>query len=121
MNGIHVALTGRLPRDPGDLRYTANGNAMLGFSVAVDDAKRREGDPTEWARVTVWGEDAERLANTLRKGSLVYAEGRGKLRTWTTSEGVERTDLEVSAWVCQPMGVGRRQPRQDADLAEAPF
>jgi single-strand DNA-binding protein len=107
MNGIQMALVGRLTKDPAGLRYASNGNAMLSFSVAVDDAKRPEGAPTEWARVTVWGEDAERLADQLKRGSVVYLEGRGKLRTWTTTEGQPRTDLEISAWTVQPMGVGR--------------
>ena len=73
MNGIVSAVQGRFPKDAGELRYTSGGRAFLGFSLAVNDDKRGENEPTEWVRVTVWGEDAERLDGAL-------AEGQGGLR-----------------------------------------
>jgi single-strand DNA-binding protein len=114
MNGITAALTGRLGGDA-ELKYTANGTVMATFSVAVDDAKKAEGEPAEWVRVTVWGEPAEDLAPRLMKGTAVYLEGRLRLETWMTREGEQRSTLKLSAWTCQPMGqLGRQRPRQDA-------
>src|SRR5687768_8155214 len=108
MNGIIAAVQGRLPKDAQPLRYTANGRAFVGFSVAVHDDKRGESDPTEWVRVTLWGEIAERLDGTLTKGREVYAEGRLRLKSWTTTEGIDRPSLEVSAWRCELIGaIGR--------------
>ena len=46
------AFQGRVGKDPEPIRYSGNGNAMLSFSVAIDDSKRGEGDPAEWCRVT---------------------------------------------------------------------
>ena len=77
MNGIQCALVGRLPRDAGAIRYTANGNPMLTFSVAVQDARRGDDDPTEWARIACFGELAEQLHEALMKGDQVYVEGAG--------------------------------------------
>ena len=113
MNGITTALTGRLGADS-ELRYSANGNAYVTINVAVDDAKKAEGDATDWVRATVFGEQAEQLAPRLTKGTSVYLEGRLRLETWTGREGEARSTLKLSAWICQPMGqLGRQRPRQE--------
>ena len=110
MNGIIAAVQGRIPKDAQPLRYTANGRAFLGFSLAVNDEKRGENDPTEWVRVTLWGELAEQLDGALTKGREVYCEGRLRLKSWTTAEGIDRPSIEISAWTCQLLGaVGRRR------------
>lgn len=113
MNGIVGAVQGRLPKDAGELRYTANGRAFLGFSLAVHDDKKPENDATEWVRVTLWGEIAERLDGSLTKGREVYAEGRLRLKSWTTAEGIDRPSVEISAWRCDLIGaIGRSAPRR---------
>jgi single stranded DNA-binding protein len=110
LNGITAALTGRLGAD-GILKYTSNGNPFLTIRVAVDDAKRGEGDQTEWVKVTVWGEAVEQLAPRLLKGVSIYAEGRLRLDLWSDREGKQRWDLSLRAWVCEPLGqIGRRRP-----------
>jgi single-strand DNA-binding protein len=116
MNGIVAAVQGRLPKDAGELRYTSGGRAFIGFSLAVHDDKRGESEATEWVRVTLWGEIAERLDGTLTKGREVYAEGRLRLKSWKTAEGIDRPSLEISAWRCDLIGaIGRSAPRrQDA-------
>ena len=116
MNGIHTAFTGRLSRDP-ESKYTSAGEAMLTLSVAVDENTRqtmdRAGTETTWVRCVVWEERADELAHVLKKGSLVYVEGRLKLDRWVAHDGQQRAGLSVSAWVVQPMGVGRRSPRAE--------
>ncbi len=112
MNGITAALTGRLGSDA-ELKYLPSGGALATFSVAVDDAKKAEGDPAEWLRATVWGEQAEDLAPRLVKGTRVYLEGRLKLEQWQARDGAQRATLKLSAWACQPMGqIGKQRPRQ---------
>ena len=116
MNGITAAFFGRIGQDA-ELRYTAQGTAFVSVSVAVEDAKRAEGEPAEWVRCTVWGELAEEMAPRLGKGTRVYLEGRVRLKTWT-KDGAERSGLEVSAWTCQPIGqIGRQRPRRAGDGA----
>ena len=115
MNGIVSEVHGRLSRDP-ELKYTSQGTAMLAISLVVIDDKRAEDGPTEWVRVTAWGETAEQLAERLKKVSEVYCHGRLKLRTWTKQDGSQGAGVELSAWTVQPMGAGRRQPRQGEPL-----
>ncbi len=116
MNGIVAEVQGRLSRDP-ELRYTSQGTAMLALNLAVNDDKRAEDAPTEWVRVTCWGEVAEQLAERLKKGHEVYCHGRLKFRTWAKQDGSQGAGVELSAWMVQPMGAGRRgqhRPKQDA-------
>lgn len=110
MNGITVALTGRLGGDA-ELRYTGEGVAFVTFAVAVDDANRPEGAGAEWVRVAVYGERAEDLESRLVKGTPVYVEGRLRLDLWATQGGEQRATLKLTAWECVPMGqIGRRSP-----------
>src|SRR4051794_33043163 len=98
MNGLHCAFTGRLSRDP-ESKYTSTGKAMLTLSIAVDEntrqAEQRSDVETTWCRVVCWEELADQLAETLKKGSLVYVEGRLKLERWTAADGQQRSGLSV--------------------------
>jgi len=95
-----VILVGRLGRDP-ETRYTGGGQAVANFSVATDETYRdRNGERqkhTEWHRITVWGKQAEIAQQYLKKGSLVYVEGRIRSREWNDKEGQKRTSFEIVA------------------------
>src|SRR6186713_2803214 len=97
-----VTIIGNLGRDP-EMRYTPNGRAVTEFSVAVTHSAR---DPqtgewadeaTDWFRVTVWGDRAERTAEQLRKGNRVFVEGRFRTREFETKDGQKRISLEITA------------------------
>src|SRR5262249_28721740 len=80
-----VILVGRLGRDP-ETRYTGGGQAVANFSVATDETyKDRNGERqkrTEWHKIVVWGKQAEIAQQYLKKGSLVFIEGRIQSREW---------------------------------------
>src|SRR5579884_3315137 len=117
MNGIVACATGTLGRDA-ELRYTQGGQACLNFSIAVADAKRREGADTEWLKCVCWGERAEELheSGNLGKGAEVYVEGRLKLNTWAGQDGQQRSGLELSAWRVDVLGAIGRRARKTAPL-----
>jgi single-strand DNA-binding protein len=100
MSLCKVTLIGNLGRDP-EMRYTPDGRPVTQFSVAVNrNTKTQSGEwleETEWFRITVWGNQAERTAENLRKGSRVYVEGRFRTREWEAQDGAKRTALEVTA------------------------
>ena len=100
MSLCKVTLIGNLGRDP-EMRYTPDGRPVTQFSVAVNrNTKTQSGEwleETEWFRITVWGNQAERTAENLRKGSRVYVEGRFRTREWEAQDGQKRTALEVTA------------------------
>ena len=97
-----VMIIGNLGRDP-EMRYTPNGRPVTEFSVAVTHRGR---DPqsgewadlgTDWFRVTVWGDRAERTAEEFRKGNRVFVEGRFRTREYDAKDGTKRTSLEITA------------------------
>jgi single-strand DNA-binding protein len=95
-----VILVGRLGRDP-ETRYTGSGQAVANFSLATDESyKDRNGERqkrTEWHKIVVWGKQAEIAQQYLKKGSLVFVEGRIQSREWQDKEGQKRTSFEIVA------------------------
>jgi single-strand DNA-binding protein len=95
-----VILVGRLGRDP-ETRYTGSGQAVANFSVATDETyKDRNGERqkrTEWHKIVVWGKQAEIAQQYLKKGSLIFIEGRIQSREWQDKEGQKRTSFEIVA------------------------
>lgn len=118
MIGIRSAFVGTVGQDA-KLRFASQGKAVLNFSVAVSENRPGgDGAETTWLRVSVWKELAEQLAPRLRKGVAVYVEGKLKLTSWTAADGTERSGLNVSAWLVQPLGqIGRRAPRREREGA----
>jgi single-strand DNA-binding protein len=76
-----VQLIGRLGKDP-ESKFTPTGKKVAHFSVAVSNRwKSKEGDAkeyTEWVNVEAWGRLGEVCQDYLKKGSLVFLEGRLK-------------------------------------------
>jgi single-strand DNA-binding protein len=76
-----VQLIGRLGKDP-EGKFTPTGKQVTHFSVAVSERwKNREGENkeyTEWINVEAWGRLGEACKQYIKKGSLVYVEGRLK-------------------------------------------
>jgi single-strand DNA-binding protein len=95
-----VILVGRLGRDP-ETRYTGGGQAVANFSIATDETyKDRNGERqkrTEWHKIVVWGKQAEIAQQYLKKGSLLFLEGRIQSREWQDKEGQQRTSFEIVA------------------------
>jgi single-strand DNA-binding protein len=95
-----VILVGRLGRDP-ETRFTGGGQAVANFSVATDETyKDRNGERqkrTEWHKIVVWGKQAEIAQQYLKKGSLIFIEGRIQSREWQDKEGQKRTSFEIVA------------------------
>ena len=76
-----VQLIGRLGKDP-ESKFTPTGKKVTHFSVAISNRWRgKEGEArefTEWVNVEAWGRLGEVCQEYLKKGSLVYIEGRLK-------------------------------------------
>jgi single-strand DNA-binding protein len=95
-----VILVGNLGRDP-EKRYTQDGRPVTRFSLAATTRRReRDGewaDHTEWFGVTVFGRQAETIAERVTKGTRVYVEGRLESRQYETSNGGKGFALDVIA------------------------
>lgn len=93
-----VILVGRLGRDP-EVRYTSAGQPVANFSMATDETyKDRAGERqkrTEWHKIVVWGKQAEIAQKYLKKGSLIFLEGRIQTREYTDRDQNKRTSFEI--------------------------
>ena len=76
-----VQLIGRLGRDP-ESKFTPTGKKVTQFSLAVSnhwkDKNGETKESTEWVNIEAWGRLGEVCQEYLKKGSLVYLEGRIK-------------------------------------------
>jgi single-strand DNA-binding protein len=103
-----VTLVGRLGKDP-ETRYTSGGQAVCNFSVATDETyKDRAGERqkrTEWHRIVMWGKLAEIAQQYLKKGALVFIEGRIQSRQWEDKrDGQKKTSYEIVADTMKMLG-----------------
>ena len=95
-----VQLIGRLGKDP-ESKFTPTGKRVAHFSVAISNRwKSKEGDAkeyTEWVNVEAWGRLGEVCQEYLKKGSLVYLEGRLKTEKYEDKEGETKYYTKVVA------------------------
>jgi single-strand DNA-binding protein len=96
-----VMIIGNLGADP-EMRYTPSGRPVTQFNVAVNQSTKNQQtgewiEETDWFRVSIWGDRAERAAETFRKGNRVFVEGRFKTREFEGRDGQKRTSLEITA------------------------
>lgn len=92
-----VFLIGRLTRDP-ELRYTPTGQAVTSVRMAVNReyvSKEEKKEDTCFVNLVIWGKRAEVWAEYLKKGNLIFVEGRLHYRQWETQDNEKRSTLEV--------------------------
>lgn len=96
-----VILVGRLGKDP-EIRSTPSGTTVAKFTIATDEKfTDRNGEKqtrTEWHNITAWGRLGEICGQYLRKGKLVYIEGRIQTDSWDDKEsGQKKYRTEIVA------------------------
>jgi single-strand DNA-binding protein len=108
-----MMIIGNLGADP-ELRYTPSGKAVAELRVAVNDRSRGPDgewqEETQWFRVELWDQAAERAAERLRKGHKVFAEGALRAREWEGKDGQKRTSLEIR--FARVQSLERRDPSE---------
>jgi len=99
MSGINkVILVGRLGKDP-ESKETKNGLGAR-FSVATSEsytskATGQKVENTEWHNIVVWGKLAEIAAMYLKKGSMVYLEGKLETQKYQDQTGQDKYITKV--------------------------
>lgn len=107
-----ITIVGYLGRDA-EQRFTPQGLAVASFSVATTD-KRRDKETTTWFRCTLFGKQAEAVAQYLTKGKLVFVEGQLRQEEYTNKDGQTKTSLEVNVTSLQLLGGKDDTPRAEA-------
>ncbi|WP_420576640.1 single-stranded DNA-binding protein [Ekhidna sp.] len=99
MSGVNkVILVGRLGKDP-EVRHLENGATVANFSMATSEVykDRQTGEKreqTEWHNVVLWRGLAEVAEKYVKKGDMIYIEGKLRTRSWE-KDGVTRYTTEV--------------------------
>ena len=121
-----ASLIGRLGNDP-EVRSFSNGGQVVSFSLATSESwkdretgERRE--RTEWHRVCIYTDGLGTVAERyLKKGSLVYVEGKLETRRWER-DGQDHYTTEIALrpfngtlqMLGEPAGAGDREARGEA-------
>ncbi len=97
-----VIIVGRLTRDP-ELKRTTTSKSVCRFDIAISSRIKdqvtgewKDSEPT-YVPIIVWGDQAERCNDRLKKGMPVYVEGRLKTNSWQSTDGTKKSRLEVVA------------------------
>jgi single-strand DNA-binding protein len=101
MRGLNkVTLIGNLGDDP-DVQVLTGDITVAKFSLATTerytDKNGQAHSETEWHTVILWRSLAELAKNYLKKGSMVYLEGKLKTRSYDSKEGSKRYVTEIIA------------------------
>jgi single-strand DNA-binding protein len=117
---LRVTVLGNLGSDA-ELRFSAKGTPIAGFSVAVNQVRtgvngQRE-ESTEWFRVNVTGRQAEFAAH-LQKGQRVLAIGRLQISHFERKDGTQGTGFDV--WADEVQNVSGRSTALEGDAGRAP-
>ena len=101
-------IIGHLGKDP-EIRYLPSGEAVANFSIATtekwkDKNSGEQREETEWHRISVFGRLAEIVGEYLKKGSLVFIQGKIKTRKYTDKDGAERYATEIRAETMKMLG-----------------
>lgn len=95
-----VTLVGNVGGNP-EIRHLEGGTAVGKFSLATNENyKGKDGNwvtNTEWHDVVVWRNLAERAEKDVKKGTMLYLEGKLTHRKWQDKEGNNRYTTEVVA------------------------
>lgn len=94
----NVVLVGRTTKDP-ELRYTPSNVAVATFSLAVNrNFKDANGErETDFINCVIWRQQAESLANWVKKGALIGITGRIQTRSYENQQGQRVYVTEVVA------------------------
>ena len=94
-----VILLGRAGRDP-EVRRMDNNMSVARFTLATSEYWTKDGnrtEHTEWHNIVMWRGLADLAEKYIRKGSLLYIEGRLRSRTWDDKDGNKRYTTEIFA------------------------
>ncbi|MBI2573890.1 MAG: single-stranded DNA-binding protein [Candidatus Wildermuthbacteria bacterium] len=95
-----VMLIGRVVDTP-ETRSTPSGQTVCNLRVATNrvwtDAGNQRQSKAEFHTVIAWRRLGEIASQYLRKGSLVYVEGRIETRSWQDAQGVKKYRTEIIA------------------------
>ena len=128
MNLNKVFILGNLTRDP-ESRSTPTGQTVTTFTVATNrfwtDQNKKKKKKTEFHNIVAWGKLGDICAQYLKRGRLVFIEGRLETRSWEGQDGIKRFKTEIIAEgmqlgprSTQDNGIDNSNNKKESDLIE---
>jgi len=112
-----VTLVGRLTRDP-EILTSPKGLAIARLRLATNGFARDENndkiDDVQYHSLVAFGGLASICQEYLRRGKLIYVEGRLRSREWDGKDGIRRYTTEVAVDVMRMLS-----PKEEA-VPDAP-
>ena len=118
-----ATLVGRLGADP-EIRNMGDGSPVANMRLATDESyKNAAGEKvqqTEWHRVVTFGRLAEVAQDYMRKGRLIYVEGKLRTRKWQDQNNIDRYTTEIVASQIRMLDSQPQKTTQAHEPSEAP-
>ncbi len=117
----YLTIAGHLGADP-EVRFTSSGKKVTTLRVATR-TRRANADDTIWYRVSVWGDQFDKMMPYLKKGSAIVVFGElQKPEIFTDRDGKPQISLNISASQIQfsPFGKPDRPGQEGQESAAAP-
>lgn len=122
-----VLLIGNVGKDP-EIKTLEGGNKYANITLATSftytDRNGQKREETEWHTVVTYGKLSDVVEKFIRKGSLLFVDGRLHTRSWDEN-GKTRYRTEVIANGIQMLNrvdaPGQPQQQQDEEVDDMPF
>ena len=117
-----IILVGNVGNEP-EVKSLTNDSKVCNFSLATSESyKNREGEKvtqTEWHNIVIFGKLTEIVEKYVKKGSLLYLEGKIRTRSWDDKEGNKRytTEIVLDSFNSVLQMLGKKQDNND----DSPF
>ncbi len=114
-----VEIIGHLGRDP-EVKTTPSNITVTSFSVATteswkDKTTGEKQEKTEWHKIIAWRGLGEVCGKILKKGSLVYIDGKMQTRSYEGKDGGKRYVTEIVANQMQKLNKDGSQSETGGD------
>jgi len=109
-------LVGRVGKDP-ETRNLGESSKVSKFSLATSESyKDKQGqkvETTEWHNIVVWNGLADVVEKYVRKGSLLYVEGKIKYGSYDDKDGNKKYTTDIVVNNLQMLGGKSDEPEQN--------
>ncbi|TSC68118.1 MAG: single-strand DNA-binding protein [Parcubacteria group bacterium Gr01-1014_66] len=100
MNVNKVLLIGNITRDP-EMRSLPSGQPVVNFGLATNriwrDKEGQKQQQADFHNIVAFGKLAETVNQYMKKGSMIFVEGRLTTRSWDAQDGSKRSRTEIIA------------------------
>lgn len=108
-----VELLGYVGADP-EVKTLESGKKVANIRLATNENYKKDGETQEkttWHNLTAWGKNAENIQNWVKRGQLLFIEGKLVYPNWEDENGSKRygVTINVDKFKMLPTGAKKEQ------------